>query len=160
MKRGYIVHIITIYLCRFIWLLVFLNCLFYQLLSSLTRLFFELFFYVFRVCCLDRFLFLFDNSIGNFFNVRAIDSIERVGLDNIDYFVSFLFLSYTALFLVHFENCLSCRDVDIHIIDNLFDILPFLDNSVDKFKSNLLCDSFIFCSFIFLLWLHLSFCHI
>lgn len=96
------IHHGAIYLCRFIWLLEFFNYLFYQLLCSLSGFFFKLLFYIFRVCCLNWFLFLFYDSITNFFNIGAINSVERICLYNIDDFISFLFLSYSALLLVNF----------------------------------------------------------
>ena len=145
-----------IYLYSFIWLLVLklLNHLFYQLLCSFTRLILELLLHIFRVYRLYGFLFLFDDSVGDLFYFGAINSIKRVWLDNINDFVSFLFLSYTTLLLVNFQDCLSCGYIDIHVINNVFDIFSLLDYSFDKFKSDLFANSFVGCSFIFLFRLH------
>ena len=101
LKSSHIYHR-AIYLCRFIWLLEFLYYLFYELLCSFSGFLFELFFYIFRVCCLNWFLFLLDNSLTNFFNIRTINSIERICLDYIDDFISFLFLSYSSFLLINF----------------------------------------------------------
>ena len=151
-----IIYIITINLYRFIWLLVlkFINHLFYQLLCSLTRLILELFFYIFRVCRLYGFLFLFYYSVGDLFYFGAINSIKRVCLDNINNFVSFLFLSNTTLLLVNFQDCLSCGYIDIHFINNVFDIFSLLEYSFDKLEPNLFGNSFVGCSFIFLFRFH------
>ena len=120
---------ISLNFCIFIVLVVFIYGLLDQLFGPFPWFVFKLKLDISIVIGLNRFLFFFNDCFCHFLNVRAINCIEWVSLDDIDDFITFFLFSDSTLFLIDFQNSFSSGNINVHVVNNLFNVFTLLDHS-------------------------------
>jgi len=83
-------------------------------------------------------------------NVAVIDTVETKSFNNIEYFISFLFLSNASLLLIDLKYGFASGDINPHRLSYFFDILTTIKNSFNDLLPDLFSYLFITASLIFL----------
>lgn len=124
-----------------------LNCLHQHFLCFLLALIFKRVFYQLFILHADFGIQDFQRT--NLSQFWVFQNVERICLNNIDYFISGFLFADSAFLLIHFNNCLAGRYIDSNVFRNWLQLFAFLDDSINNLQSFVFIYDFVAISSVF-----------